>query len=318
MPDPSLSPPAQASRRAPWLTQECQTVKAAILRTIIYADIFDYPLTTQEIHRYLSKMPASLDTIRAVLGHKQLIPRQLTCQQGYFTLRGREFIVETRLRRAQVAAHMWPRAMRYGSFIAGLPFVRMVTVTGALTMDNVEPGDDIDYLIVTEPGRLWLCRAMVIVLVKIAARQGDILCPNYLLTERALVFHERNLFTAHEVTQMVPLAGLETYRRLRQLNAWTAHFLPNAHDPPRHVNPIPLPRQPVRTLTEAALRTPIGDRLEQWEMKRKMLKFSQQHIHQGNAALSPDWCKGHFNSHDQHILSTFVKRLQTIEKQATQ
>src|SRR5205085_8843103 len=116
--------------------------------------------------------------------------------------------------RASVATDYWHRAIHYGHIMGGLPFVRMVAVTGALAMDNIADGD-VDYLVVTEPGRLWLCRALIVGLVRVAALRGTELCPNYFLSERALVLHERNLFIAHEVAQMVPVAGLETYQRMR-------------------------------------------------------------------------------------------------------
>jgi hypothetical protein len=293
--------------------REGLTVEAAILRTVAYADVFDYPLTTPEIHRYL-EVAAPLDAVQATLENGRLIPRRLIHRQGCFSLPGRESIVGLRQHRAAVAAHVWPRAARYSQAIASLPFVRMVALTGALTMDNVEPGDDIDYLIVTEPGRLWLCRALVVALVKLAARQGHELCPNYLLSENALVFHEHNLFTAHEVTQMVPLVGSQTYRRLRQLNAWTADFLPNAHDMPRQVDTVPQSRHPVRALAEGVLSTAVGARLERWEMTRKVRKFSQRHGQEGNASFSPDRCKGHFDSHGQAILAAFADRLRQVQE----
>lgn len=254
--------------------------------------------------------------VQAVLEDSRLIPQRLVHCRGYYTLPGREAIVETRRRRAEVAARVWPRAVRYGRIIASLPFVRMVAVTGALAVDNVEPDADIDYLIVTEPGYLWLCRAWVILLVRLAARRGDILCPNYFLSERALVLRERNLFTAHELVQMVPLAGLAVYHRMRRLNAWVAHFLPNAHNPPQKpgIEPYtePAPWHPIRTLAETALRTPAGRWLERWEMDRKVRKFSAQTDGHVEAAFCADWCKGHFDSHGRRTLEAFARRLQEL------
>jgi hypothetical protein len=198
--------------------------------------------------------------------------------------------------------------------IAGLPFVRMVAVTGALAMNNVHPGDDIDYFIVTRPGRLWLCRGIIIAfIVKPAARRGEVLCPNYLLSERSLAFDRHNLFTAHELTQMVPVAGLATYHRLRQSNMWTQRFLPNANGPPQHTPVEPSTRHPIRFLGEAVLGTPIGAWLERWEMNRKVRKLDRPDHEEGDSAFSADYCKGHLDSHAQPILQAYSRRLQELE-----
>ena len=187
----------------------------------------------------------------------------------------------------------------------------MVAVTGALAMDNLAD-DDIDFLIVTEPGRLWLCRALVVAVVRAAALRGVELCPNYFLSEHALELEERNLFTAHEVTQMVPLSGIETYRRLRELNRWTETYLPNASGPPRRLAPAEPRRRRTRRLLEGALRSRLASRLERWEMQRKIRKLGQRSNGHAEAAFGPDWCKGHFGDHGQVTLSRYHARLEQL------
>lgn len=298
-----------------WFDPERPAVERAILLTLAYADIFDYPLTVAEIHRYLVGSAAPPAAIRAALEGGRLARRSLVHHGGYVMLPGREAIVARRQRRAAVAAWLWPRALRYGRVIAGLPFVRMVAVTGALAVDNVEPEADIDFLIVTEPGRLWLCRALVIGIVRLAARRNDRLCPNYFLSEHALAIHEQTLYTAHELVQMVPLAGLATYQRMRRLNAWADGFLPNADGPPRQPAEA-TPDRPARRLVEAALRTPAAGRLERWEMDRKVLKFSRQRNGAAETAFCADWCKGHFDGHGERTLAAYTDRLRAIEELA--
>jgi hypothetical protein len=289
-------------------------VARAILQTLAYGDIFDYPLTAQEVHRYLIMVAASPGAVQSALENGRLAQQTLAHRQGFFALPGRESIVETRLRRGEVAARIWPRARRYGLAIARLPFVRMVAITGALAMNNVEHGDDIDYLIITRPGRLWLSRAIIIALVvKPAMRRGDEICPNYFLSDRALLFHERNLFTAHELVQMVPIAGSATYDRMRRFNSWIAHFLPNAGDLSPAAGVKPLSRSPVRRAAEVVLQTPLGAWLERWEMTRKIRKLGQLDRDQSAAAFGADSCKGHFGNHGQQILESFASRLQEIE-----
>jgi hypothetical protein len=292
-------------------------IEAAIVRTVAYVDVFDYPLTAAEVQRYLLGVPSSPETVNTILSNGHLVPHRLAQRQGYFTLPGREAIVATRQRRAAIAREMWPHALRYGRTIAALPFVRMVAVTGSLAVNNVEPEADIDYLVVTQNGRLWLCRALVIMVVRLAARRGVALCPNYFLAERALDFQTRDLYTARELAQMVPIAGLELYQRMRQLNTWTADFLPNAGGSPQRVFPEQPPSPPARFgrwLAQAMLQTPAGASLERWEMNRKIRKFTRQsHDTSRNgtieSAFCPDWCKGHFENHGRRILDTFNQKL---------
>jgi hypothetical protein len=279
----------------------------AIVQTVAYADVFDYPLTAEEIHRYLIGLWAARATVRSLLQAQP--PRELVRSGRYFTLLGRQSAIETRKARAASAAEYWHRALHYALRMSNLPFVRMVAVTGALAMDNVADGD-IDYLVITEPGRLWLCRALIVGLVRLAALRGTQLCPNYLLSERAMALSERNLFTAHEVTQMVPLAGPATYQRLRDLNRWTDAFLPNASGAPRRMAAI----EPVQhRLVERTLRSRVCSPLEHWEMMRKVRKLARQGNGHAEAAFGPDWCKGHFGDHGQATLSRYAERLQALE-----
>jgi hypothetical protein len=184
------------------------TLELAIMRTLAYADMFDYPLRPAEVHRYLVAEAASLQRVDQALRDSRLL-RELTSQvDDYYALRGRTSLVRLRQERQQVSGGLWPRAARYGRLMAGLPFVRMVAVTGALAVNNVDRRVDLDYLVVTEPGRLWLCRALVILLVRWALLRGGVICPNYFISTSALSIAERSLYTAHELAQMVPISGM--------------------------------------------------------------------------------------------------------------
>lgn len=303
--------PLERVRGRPPAPPELELAKA-IVKSVAYADIFDYPLTAVEVHRYLAGVPVSAQIVANTLQHGHLLPRYLSQRQGYYTLPGREGIISLRQERASLASELWPHARRYGSMIGRLPFVRMVAVTGSLAMDN--PGDDadIDLLVVTRDDRLWLCRALVILVVRLAAGRGVGLCPNYFLAERALLFPVHNLYAAHEVAQMVPITGLAMYRRVRQLNDWVDAFLPNAAGPPRRIEPVAGGRRPLRTLEDLPLAGFVGQRLEQWEMGRKLRKF---HAAAGGAAessFSADWCKGHFEAHHERIITAYQARLEAL------
>ena len=291
--------------------QGLSPLERAIGRTVAYADLFDYPLTVPEIHRYLDGLRATPGEVAAALAQGHLLPGRLDSRAGYFFLPGREETVAIRQERARIARRLWPQALGYGRLMARLPFVRMVSVTGSLAMDNAGEQADIDYLIVTEHGRLWLARLLVIGVVRLAAGRGVVLCPNYLVSERALRFPNPNIYTAHELVQMVPLSGRAIYRRIREVNAWSHRFLPNALGPPRDLTGGGRGSLAQR-LAELPLRTPLGAWLDRWEMGRKVAKFRQENPAASEARFSRDCCKGHFTGHSQRIMAAYRQREQAL------
>jgi hypothetical protein len=285
-------------------------LERAILWTIAYADVFDYPLQAEEIHRYLIGHSAGVEQIRETLSAGRLVPDYLTRAGHYYLLPGREQILAVRARRAAFSRSLWTQAERYGRIIARLPYVRMVAITGALAMNNVEDRPDIDYLVAVSPGRVWTCRAMIIALVRWASLNDITLCPNYILSTSSLALHHQDLYTAHELAQMAVLSGTDVYARLRALNSWTDYFLPNASGLP--VSPFAArDRTPSRLSLagERLLATWPGDRLESWEMRRKIAKFQRRWGRGAESDFCAEWCKGHFENHGQKTMSAFERRL---------
>ncbi len=291
------------------VAREADLIANAILDTLSYADLFDYALTADEVHRYLIGVRASREEIDRVLDDHSRLNGNVCRVNGFLTLPERESSVSSRLLWSVQARRLWRRARFYSSIIAYLPFVRMVAISGGLAMDNARDFD-MDLLIVTAPGRLWLVRGLVVALVRVARLRGDKLCPNFLLTENALLIPSRDLYNAHEIAQMAPLYGFEIYRKMRTLNAWAKEFLPNAFEA-NEIESKPLNRAGawVKEMFERMLNGKPGDRIEAWEMSRKIRKLSAQIPPDADAVhFSADVCRGFFSGHGRRILREYYSQ----------
>lgn len=285
-----------------------------VLKPILYADIFDFPLTFEEVYQFLES-EATLEEVERSL-NQALKNRQLLLIDGFYCLPQRSHLAARRRERWTAAQSLWPQARQYGRWIAALPFVRLVAVTGSLAVDNPRPGsDDIDYLIVTHPNRLWLCRAMIILLVKFGRARGVHLCPNYLITENVLHFEEHNLFTAREMVQIVPLYGKDFHLRLWQFNRWVTDFLPqtNGLNFDRLDDELPFFQRFFKQSGELVWRGWLGDSLERLLQKIQIGKHTRQ-AQACNAVdkvvFTPDICKGHYDSHGHKTINAYRQQLE--------
>lgn len=290
-------------------------VETAILRTILYADIFNFPLTTREIHHFLiHDEPVSREGVEQVLLHSRLLADYLVSDQTYFARAGRDDIIELRHQREQLAGAMWITAAECAVWLARLPFVRMVALTGALAMRNPrDRTDDYDFLIVTAPGRVWLARAFSVLLVRLMQRlNGTVICPNYVLAESALAQQRHDLFVAHEVVQAIPLFGSQHYHSFRDCNRWVFEHLPNAGLPIHTREECRIGRgwSIAKRVVEWLLGGRVGDWLENWEYRRKLSRFATdlQTPHH-TAQIDPQQVKGHFNSYAHPVLQKYYARL---------
>jgi len=273
----------------------------AILKTLAYSDIFDYPLTADELHRFLVVSASRHDVEQCAAKMKDV-----SLKDGYYFLASRDEIVELRKRREAVSRKIFKRAMFYGRILGALPFVRMVALTGSLALLNLSRDPDMDYMLVTGNGRVWTARAFAILLGKIVRLFGDTICPNLIVSERALEWPLHDLYSARELCQMIPITGYDLYLRLFASNSWVESFLPNVC--PKKTSEV-FKTSEVSIAAELPLRGVFGDKFESWEMTRKIARFSKQPGFGAETVFTADVCQGNFHHHRKWTYDAYQERL---------
>jgi hypothetical protein len=294
----------------PWL--ELNTLQRAVLDTIVYSDVFDFALTVEEMQRWLP-LPASRDEVEAAL-RSEALSELLSGVGPYVMLHGREDLAAVRERRVRSSRLLRRRAETYATLIGRLPFVRMVALTGALAVDSSEARDDIDYLIVTAPGRVWLARAATMLVVRLAALRGLTLCPNYVLSESALALSSRDGYTARELLQMRALYGVPVHWRMLEANAWWREFLPNAAVPGNRAVGQSSKGFGFKLGLELLLGGRLGDALERWVFQRKAreLRAQSRGGEDDETRFDETMCKGHFDGYRRRTRDAVATRLQQV------
>lgn len=212
--------------------------ESAILRTLAYADVFCYPLTEQQLWRYLLGRPAKLTEFRTCL--KQLLARKKILKtQEFITLRGGAKYIEKRKIRQRESRQKYRYAQRAVRLLRLIPSVWCVGISGALAMGNAPKTDDIDLLIITAPKALWVTRLLSTVILdlfglrrRVGEREvANKICLNMYLDSKnlRLTQGERDLYSAHEIIQMKPLLNrFSTHEQFLLANIWVKKYLPQA------------------------------------------------------------------------------------------
>jgi len=235
------------------------------LEPILYGDIFDYPLTLEEVWRYCP-LPLSREQVAERLENYQ---RLVQCSDGFYHLTGREELVAMRHSRQETSRVIWKQALRVAGLICNVPFIRGMAITGSLATDNAGEDGDPDFLVITANNRVWTVFFFLGTIQKMTSTHT--LCPNFYISENNLTVTPCDYYNAREVTQAIPLLGDQLFQRFQETNRWVSSYLPNCAE---SVAPATrtIPRHGLLRLAgrlfEGITSGWLGDRMEQLLRRR--------------------------------------------------
>jgi hypothetical protein len=290
----------------------------AIARSVLYAALFDYPLTLSQLRQTLI---GSTQTPSAILGSADRSPALahiIEQRDGYFFPSGRSDLIDTRRRRearsrAFLAAH-WPLLR----LIAALPFVRMVALSGSIAHLNLEAGGDLDLFLVTRGSRVWSTTVAVVLLAKLLRRRGT-LCANFVVADSALRFEQQDLFTANQIINLQPLTGHETFRQILVLNPFVRQFYPNFHPSSARTARLRQSRvlRSTRWSMETLLLVPslMAERVCRRAYRAYLRRRSSTWQSPDQVVLGDRVLKLHTHSHRRTVLSRFEDSVHNLQGQ---
>lgn len=213
-----------------------------ILATVAYYDGFSYPLTAFEIWKNLIRTDYSSDYEKGNdLGLADIVnalgsddfSKYLENSNGFYFLKGKQEIVERRIKNQKVSADKLKRLRSVSYWLKCVPFVRMVGITGGLAMKNAHGKSDWDLLIVIEAGHIWTGRTLVTLFAHLIGKRRygkkivNRLCLNYFVTDSSLEVMTKDLFSANEYMFLIPLFGWDVYHRFQIKNQWIRDMKPS-------------------------------------------------------------------------------------------
>lgn len=267
-----------------------------ILATIVYYDTLEYPLTAFEVwkHLLIPDGSSSLPTVTLTAVEQSLEAlsqsERLLCRDGFWTLPGREGLISLRIQREKVAVQKLKRAARLIRWCSWVPYVRMIALTGSLSMKQGDRMSDWDFLVVLKGGAIWTGRFFLTGWLTLigSRRHGkqvvDRACLNCYLSLGALEVPMRDVFSSHEYRFLYPVIGKDIFRSFELANRWIARYRP--HFLPTETVPFFLAGenkifQRIQSILEALLPLSQLESLLRKYQKQRIEKNPKTHISNG-------------------------------------
>lgn len=289
--------------------------KQIVLQTICYADIFDYPLTLDQLHFLaISGKEISFSAInRSISALKQTV----TVKENMVCLRGREQLFVLRKTRLMESEKKMQTARKVCFMLALIPTVNLVGISGGLSVYNADKNDDIDLFIIVEKNTIWISRLVILVLLQLMGKRRkrqekiaeDKICLNMIVDTSALTHstEKQNIYTAHEIIQLnVLFAQNSAYTYFLKENRWVKRFLYNGYikrmkeainaDKKKHTLPIAIFLFKTGNI--------FAKYLQLWYMKKKVTR----------EVITDRLLAFHPNDYTEKVLESYNQRINRYEK----
>ncbi len=208
-------------------TPPLSDLSESIIRTLAYFDLFDHPITVAEI--FFNLPTNHVTSVEIEMELPILEKRSLIFRLGnFYSLQDNPAIENRRVIGNIQAKKYMDIAAKKTNFIAQFPFVRSVMISGSLSKGYADDQSDIDFFIITKPGRLWIARTLLVLYKRIFLfNSHKYFCVNYFVDTEHLQIEEENIFTATELATLIPLYGKGHHHNLLRQNKWLLQFFPN-------------------------------------------------------------------------------------------
>jgi hypothetical protein len=299
----------------------------AFLQSVVYASLFDYPVTSTQLCHALIGEQADEETLAAWYAASPALNAVVESCDGYYFPRGRRDLLAVRQRRERVSRQLLDELASPLTMISALPFVRMVALSGSLAHLNGDGEADLDLFIITAPRRVWSVTLTALVLARLCGWRKR-LCVNYVVSERELMVAPADLFSANQIVHLQPLEGEESYRRFLAANRFVRRFYPNFR--PRPLTGALRERRPLTTVLRRAVKlleplldwtfAPTYERLCRLAYSRHLRSKAHTWRSRDQVRMDGECLKLHTSSHRHEVMERFEQTLedalQRVESEA--
>ena len=286
-------------------------LEESILKVLVYFDLFNYPLTPNEILLFIEQ-PLAPDELNNALS-KLSAEKHIYKLDEFISLQNNYALIERRRTGNQKAALLLNKAREISKLLYGFPYVRAIGVSGSVSKNFADEDADIDYFIITKANRLWIARTIMHLFKKnpFLRKRNQWYCMNYYVDEAVLEIEEKNIYTATDLITLMPMYGNTGMNNFFAANEWALGSFPNFYIKKNNEDSDPSPAW-IKKIVESLFNNKAGNWLDDYffrlTTKRWQLKEKQGRLNTKGESMGLKTSKHCSKPNPQHFHDNFLKK----------